>query len=35
MTLVQADGQNVEPVTVEEFRIAPAETFDMIVQPRA
>ena len=34
MTLVQADGQNVEPVTVEEFRIAPAETYDMIVQPR-
>jgi CopA family copper-resistance protein len=33
MTLVQADGQNVEPVTVEEFRIAPAETYDMIVQP--
>ena len=35
MTLVQADGQNVEPVTVEEFRIAPAECYDMIVQPRA
>ena len=34
MTLVQADGQNVEPVTVEEFRIAPAESYDMIVQPR-
>ena len=34
MTLVQADGQNVEPVTVEEFRIAPAECYDMIVQPR-
>ncbi len=34
MTLVQADGQSVEPVTVEEFRIAPAETYDMIVQPR-
>ena len=33
MTLVQADGQNVHPVTVEEFRIAPAETYDMIVQP--
>ena len=35
MTLVQADGQNVEPVTVDEFRIAPAETYDMIVQPQA
>jgi CopA family copper-resistance protein len=34
MTLVQADGQNVEPVTVDEFRIAPAETYDMIVQPQ-
>ena len=34
MTLVQADGQNVEPVKVEEFRIAPAESYDMIVQPR-
>lgn len=34
MTLVQADGQNVHPVTVEEFRIAPAETYDMIVQPQ-
>lgn len=33
MTLVQADGQNVHPVAVEEFRIAPAETYDMIVQP--
>ena len=33
MTLVQADGQNVHPVTVEEFRIPPAETYDMIVQP--
>ncbi len=35
MMLVQADGQNVEPVTVEEFRIAPAESYDMIVQPGA
>lgn len=34
MTLVQADGQNVEPVTVDEFRIAPAESYDMIVQPQ-
>ncbi|OUM00411.1 copper resistance protein CopA [Variovorax sp. JS1663] len=34
MTLVQADGQNVEPVAVEEFRIAPAESYDVIVQPR-
>ena len=33
MTLVQADGQNVQSVTVEEFRIAPAETYDVIVRP--
>lgn len=33
MTVVQADGQNVEPVTVDEFRIAIAETLDVIVQP--
>ncbi|GIW53156.1 MAG: copper oxidase [Gemmatimonadales bacterium] len=33
MTVVQADGQNVHPVTVDEFRIAIAETYDVIVQP--
>ena len=33
MTVVQADGQNVQPVTVDEFRIAPAETLDVIVTP--
>lgn len=33
MTVVQADGQNVKPVTVDEFRIAIAETYDVIVQP--
>ena len=33
MTVVQADGQNVQPVEVEEFRIAPGETFDVIVRP--
>lgn len=33
MTVVQADGQNVQPVTVDEFRIAPAETYDVIVRP--
>ncbi|MFT4179023.1 MAG: copper resistance system multicopper oxidase [Thermomonas sp.] len=32
-TVVAADGQNVHPVEVEEFRIAPAETCDVIVQP--
>ena len=34
MTLVQADGNDVEPVTIDEFRIANAETYDVIVQPR-
>ena len=34
MTVVQADGQNIEPVTVDEFRIAVAETYDVIVEPR-
>ncbi len=33
LTVVQADGQNVQPVEVEEFRIAPAETYDVIVEP--
>jgi CopA family copper-resistance protein len=33
MTIVAADGQNVHPVTVDEFRIAVAETFDVIVEP--
>ena len=34
MTVVQADGNNVQPVTVDEFRIAVAETFDVIVRPK-
>lgn len=33
MTVVQADGQNVRPVEVDEFQIAVAETLDVIVQP--
>jgi CopA family copper-resistance protein len=33
MTVVAADGQYVHPVTVDEFRIAAAETFDVIVEP--
>jgi len=33
MTIVQADGQNVRPVTVDEFQIAVAETYDVIVIP--
>lgn len=33
MTVVQADGQNVHPVEVDEFRMGPAETYDVIVEP--
>jgi CopA family copper-resistance protein len=34
MTVVQADGNDVDPVTVDELRISVAETYDVIVQPR-
>jgi FtsP/CotA-like multicopper oxidase with cupredoxin domain len=34
MTVVQADGQDVKPVEVDEFSIAVAETFDVVVVPR-
>lgn len=34
MTVVAADGQYVEPVTVDEFRIGVAETYDVIVEPK-
>lgn len=34
MTVVQADGNNVQPVTVDEFRIGVAETYDVIVRPK-
>ncbi len=33
MRVVAADGQYIHPVTVDEFRIAVAETFDVIVEP--
>ncbi|MDC6684519.1 copper oxidase, partial [Leclercia adecarboxylata] len=33
MTVVAADGQYVNPVSVDEFRIAVAETYDVIVEP--
>jgi CopA family copper-resistance protein len=35
ITVVQADGNDVEPVPVDEFRMAPAETYDVMVQPLA
>ena len=34
MTVVAADGQHVRPVETDEFQIAIAETYDVIVQPR-
>src|SRR3546814_11573621 len=33
MTMVQADGNNVRPVKVDEFQISVAETYDAIVEP--
>ncbi|MGS1079256.1 copper resistance system multicopper oxidase [Pseudoxanthomonas beigongshangi] len=33
MTVVAADGLYIHPVTVDEFRIAVAETFDVLVEP--
>lgn len=35
MTVVAADGQNIAPVTVDDFRIGVAETYDVIVEPNA
>ncbi len=35
LTVVAADGQDVEPVTVEEFRLAPGEVLDVMVRPQA
>jgi len=34
MTVVAADGQNVHPVDIDEFRIGVAETYDVIVEPK-
>lgn len=34
MEIVQADGQDVVPVVIDEFRIAVSETYDVIVEPR-
>ena len=34
LTVVAADGQDVEPVSVDEFRISVAETYDVIVEPK-
>ena len=34
LTVVQADGVDVEPVTVDEFRFGPGETYDVLVSPK-
>lgn len=34
LTVVAADGQDVQPVVVDEFRISVAETYDVIVEPQ-
>ncbi|MBS1096471.1 copper resistance system multicopper oxidase [Gluconobacter sphaericus] len=34
MLVVQADGNDIEPIPVDEFRIGVAETYDVIVQPK-
>lgn len=33
MTVVQADGQNVQPSEVDELRIGPGQTYDVVVRP--
>ncbi len=34
MTVVAADGQNVQPVETDEFQMGVAETYDVIVEPK-
>ncbi|MFK2902511.1 copper resistance system multicopper oxidase [Dyella ginsengisoli] len=34
MTVIAADGQDVEPVAVDEFRIGVAEVYDVLVEPQ-
>jgi CopA family copper-resistance protein len=35
MTVVAADGQDIQPVRIDELRLAVAETYDVIVEPEA
>ena len=35
MSVVQNDGQNVRPITVDELQIGVAETYDVVVQPES
>lgn len=34
ITIVQADGSDVEPIAIDEFRIGVAETYDVLVEPK-
>lgn len=34
LTVVQTDGVNVEPVTVDEFRFGAGETYDVLIEPK-
>ncbi len=34
MTIVQADGLNVQPLEVDEFQIGVAETYDIVIEPK-
>ena len=34
MAVISADGQDVDPVTVDEFRISVAETYDVMIEPK-
>lgn len=33
MTVIATDGQDIHPITVDELRIAPAETYDVLIIP--
>jgi len=33
MSIIQADGNDLQPLAVDEFRVGTAETYDVIVQP--
>ncbi|WP_226642464.1 copper resistance system multicopper oxidase [Microbulbifer variabilis] len=35
MTLVAADGQNIQPLRVDEFRLGTGETYDVLVRPNS
>ncbi|MBX3646352.1 MAG: copper resistance system multicopper oxidase [Rhodocyclaceae bacterium] len=34
LRVVQVDGSNVDPVTVDEFRFGPGETYDVLIEPK-